>query len=71
LLIAGGFAMKDDARDFRSMDSEGSAAAAGQCRAEKDTGRATSRRNWAWAPSSESYDWMDSAGSFSTVDLDD
>jgi len=28
-------------------------------------------RNWAWARQSESYDWMDTYGPFSSADLDD
>ncbi|MEM5313463.1 hypothetical protein [Paraburkholderia sp. JHI869] len=58
--------MKDDARDFRMIESDGSAvgAAAGQ-----QTRQATPSRNWAWAQHGESYDWMDSAGSFPIEDF--
>ena len=48
------------------IESDGSAvgAAAGQ-----QTRQATPSRNWAWAQHGESYDWMDSAGSFPIEDF--
>ena len=53
--------MKDDARDFRMIEIDGSTRGAD---AIEQTRPVTPSRNWAWALSSESYDWMDSAGSF-------
>ena len=58
--------MKDDARDFRMIESD---RRAGDATAVQQTRHAAPSRNWAWSHHGESYDWMDSAGSFPLEDL--
>ena len=58
--------MKDDARDFRTIEKDSTA---GDAKAGGQTRGATPSRNWAWAHYGESYDWMDSVGTFSIEDL--
>ena len=58
--------MKDDARDFRMIESDASARGA---IAGEQAHKVAPSRKWAWALPGDSYDWMDSAGPFPSEDV--
>jgi hypothetical protein len=58
--------VKDDVRDFRMIEGDGSA---GGALAGGQVHKVAPSRNWAWALPGESYDWMDSAGPFPNEEL--
>lgn len=63
--------MKYLSDDFHTKEKSGGAGAAFIAGEGGATQRQPASRNWAWAHRSESYDWMDRAGSFQLEEMYD
>jgi hypothetical protein len=62
--------MEGYGKDFQLNAREGAVGGSGVSgrKAAKET-RPPAKRNWAWAPNNDSYDWMDTAGPFAADDM--